>query len=237
MAVVPLGPSAFDAPVPPVSLAPRGPQRDATETNEETDRMARTTVADREANRMRLLQAAADEFARKGIDGANINEISLAAGLAKGTVYNHFDSKEALFLAVVEQACSHAASGAEQVPELAPTQTRLRAVLEADVEWVREHEAFAKVLVREVLTGDESRYPRVLAAGAPLIERIAMILREGVARGEVRGEVPVEQLALMFTGLADLAFLQHWGSGGLWPALDDIPDTVVEMFMHGAAPR
>jgi len=199
--------------------------------------MARTTVAEREANRMRLLEAAANEFARKGLDAANINEISLAAGLAKGTVYNHFASKEALFLAVVEQACLYAAAGAEQVPEQAPTHTRLRAVLQADVEWVRQNEAFAKVLVREVLTGEESRYPRVLAAAAPLIERIAMILRDGARRGEVRSGVPVEQLALTFTGLADLAFLQHWGSGGLWPSLEDLPDTVVEMFMHGAAPR
>ena len=199
--------------------------------------MARTTKAGREANRTRLLEAAADEFARKGLEAANINEISLSAGFAKGTVYNHFPSKEALFLAVVEQACLHAASGSEQVPGDAPTAVRLQAVLEADVEWVREHEAFAKVLVREVLTGDESRYPSVLAAGAPLIERIASILGDGVQRAEVRGEVPVGQLALTFTGLADLAFLQHWGSGGLWPALEEIPSTVVDMFMHGAAPR
>lgn len=199
--------------------------------------MARTTEAERQANRTRLLQAAADEFASKGLQGANINQISLSAGLAKGTVYNHFPSKDALFLAVVEQACEHAAAGDERVPADSPTDVRLRAVLEADVRWVREHEAFAKVLVREVLAGEESRYPSVLAAGAPLIERLVAIMRDGVRRGEVRGDVAPEQLALTFTGLADLAFLQHWGSGGRWPQLDQIPHTVVDMFINGAAPR
>ena len=74
--------------------------------------MARLTQQAKSENRQRLLDAAAAEFARRGLEEANINEISLAAGFAKGTVYNHFDSKEALFLAVVEEACELAAAGA-----------------------------------------------------------------------------------------------------------------------------
>ena len=40
--------------------------------------------------RQQLLQAAAEEFAGRGYSGANINRISLAAGFAKGTIYNYF---------------------------------------------------------------------------------------------------------------------------------------------------
>jgi len=52
--------------------------------------------------RQLLLEAAAEEFAREGYAGANINRISRAAGFAKGTIYNYFSSKRALMLALID---------------------------------------------------------------------------------------------------------------------------------------
>jgi len=199
--------------------------------------MPRLTEQSKSENRRRLLDAAAAEFARDGLDEANINEISLAAGFAKGTVYNHFSSKEELFLAVVEEACGLAADGARQLPPEAPTRERLHAVLASDVEWARAHEAFARVLVREVLTPNPRFYPRVLEAAAPFITRIREILADGVERGEVRSDIPVDELALVFVGLGDLALIQHWGSDGTWPPLEQIPKLMTGIFLEGAAPR
>jgi AcrR family transcriptional regulator len=197
--------------------------------------MARVTEQTKELHRTRLLEAAAAEFAQSGVDAANVNGISLSAGLAKGTVYNYFPSKEALFLAVVEQACTRAAQRAEPVAPDAPTKDRLRAILAGDIEWAREDEDFARVLVREALRADPRFYPRIIAAAAPFVEKVAEILGEGVERGEVRGDMPVERLALIFTGLGELALLQHWGTGGGWPALDEIPDLITGLFLDGAA--
>jgi TetR/AcrR family transcriptional regulator len=197
--------------------------------------MPRVTVEKKAENRERLLAAAADQFARLGLSGANINEISLAAGLAKGTVYNHFPSKEELFLAVVEEACQLAAQGAEELGPEASTRERLRAVLVSDVAWAREHEAFARVLVREVFTADPRFYPRVIEAAAPFISRVRSILADGVSRGEIRPEPPPEELALLFVGLGELGLVQHWGSDGAWPTLDQLPDLVVDVFLDGAA--
>jgi AcrR family transcriptional regulator len=197
----------------------------------------RLTEQSKGENRQRLLEAAAAEFARSGLEDANINEISLAAGFAKGTVYNHFPSKEALFLAVVEEACELAAAGAGEVPAEASTRERLRATLASDVEWARAHEDFARVLVREVLTPNPRFYPRVLEAAAPFLSRVQEILADGVRRGEVRADVPVGELALVFVGFGDLALIQHWGSGGAWPSLEQIPELTTGLFLDGAAPR
>jgi AcrR family transcriptional regulator len=188
-------------------------------------------------NRQRLLDAAAAEFARNGLDDANINQISLAAGFAKGTVYNHFPSKEALFLAVVQEACELAAAGIEGVSVDASTEERLRAALASDVEWARAHEAFAQVVVREVLTPNPRFYPQVIEAAAPFISRVRDILADGVKLGEVRADIPVEELALVFVGFGDLALIQHWGSEGAWPALEQIPDLITALFLEGALPR
>lgn len=195
--------------------------------------MVRITAEAKQANRARLLRAAAEQFALHGIDGANVNEISLAAGFAKGTVYNYFPSKEALFLAVVEEAYRLTERSAEPLPD-APTATRLVNLLNADIEWVRHHEPFARVLARETLNPNPRLYPHIVKAAAPLIDRVVAILRAGIDRGEVRADMPLERLALVFLGLGELALVQHWGSGGTWPQLHEIPAFVSELFLAGA---
>jgi AcrR family transcriptional regulator len=194
----------------------------------------RVTSEQKQVRRSRLLEAAAAEFAAAGVDGANVNRISVAAGLAKGTIYNYFPSKRELFLAVVAEASAQTAIGVGTVPDDAPIAQRLRAILESDVAWVREHEAFARVLVREALAGDPRFQPEILEAAAPFVERVAEIIAAGVERGEVRDDLAVDRLALMFSGLCELAVTLHWGAGGGWPALDEIPDLVTSLFLDGA---
>jgi AcrR family transcriptional regulator len=193
----------------------------------------RVTNEQKEAHRTRLLEAAAAEFAEAGVDGANVNRISLAAGLAKGTIYNYFPSKRDLFLAVVEAASSLAAAGGEARNADAPTAERLRAILESDVEWVREHEDFARVLVREALAGDPRHQAGIVAAAAPFVERVREIIAAGIERGEIRSELDVGQLALLFSGLCELAVSLHWGAGGGWPRLVEIPELVTGLFLDG----
>ena len=199
--------------------------------------MPRTSQQTQASNRSRLLEAAAAAFAREGLDAANINDISLGAGLAKGTVYNYFASKEALFAAVVEEACRRvSADAAVPGPEI-PTGERLRRLLAADIDWAQRNEAFARVLVGEVFSGKPELYGRVVEAATPYIGGVAEILDDGVARGEVRTDTAVAQLALIFTGLGLMALAQHWGSGGAWPPLETIPDLVTGLFLEGARPR
>jgi AcrR family transcriptional regulator len=55
---------------------------------------------DAEATKRRLLDAAADEFAERGIAGARIDRIAAAAGANKALIYSYFGNKEELFDAV-----------------------------------------------------------------------------------------------------------------------------------------
>jgi AcrR family transcriptional regulator len=149
-------------------------------------------------------------------------------------VYNYFASKQALFLAVVEEASARAAEGAEATPGDASTEQRLRALLLSDLEWVRRDQDFARVLVREALSADPRFYPDIVAAAAPFVQRVVEVLADGAARGDVRGDIAPEQLALVFTGLGELMLIQHWGSAGAWPPLDQIPGLVTRLFLEGA---
>jgi AcrR family transcriptional regulator len=60
-------------------------------------------VRDAEATRQRLLDAAAEEFAARGIAGARVDRIAQAAGSNKAQIYHYFGSKEALFEAVFDR--------------------------------------------------------------------------------------------------------------------------------------
>jgi AcrR family transcriptional regulator len=197
--------------------------------------MVRVTSQVKDLNRTRLLEAAAAEFAREGLAAANINRISVTAGLAKGTVYNYFPSKEALFLAVVQEACERMARRSDRVPPSAPTRSRLLAAVASDLEWAHGNEAFARVLVRESLAGDGRFLPQIEQAAAPYISHVTRILHDGVERGEIRGDVALGELALLFVGLGELALVHHWGTGGTWPLLGEIPSLVVRQFLEGAA--
>ena len=49
-----------------------------------------------------VVEAATELFARKGYAATSLEEVAAAARVSKGTVYGHFEGKEALFLAVME---------------------------------------------------------------------------------------------------------------------------------------
>jgi len=76
-----------------------------------TDRPLR---ADAQRNRERLLAAAASEFARRGA-GASLEEIARQAGLAIGTLYRHFPTREALFVAVHQAEVARVAGCADDL--------------------------------------------------------------------------------------------------------------------------
>jgi AcrR family transcriptional regulator len=198
--------------------------------------MVRVTADTKEATRAKLLEAAACEFGRVGLERASIDTISLAAGYAKGTIYNYFASKEELFLAVVEEASAQAAVAAA-VPGAAPARQRLQAVLAAFCDWAGAHEAFARVLVRECLMGTPALHARVIDAEAPFTGELTAILDEGARRRQLRTDLPSEQLALAIAGLTDLALAQHWASGGTNPMREEIPELVLRVVLDGRPHR
>ncbi|WP_320669541.1 TetR/AcrR family transcriptional regulator [Patulibacter defluvii] len=78
-----------------------------------TSRMARR----RAETRARLTNAARELFAEQGFDVTRINEITDRADVGFGSFYNHFDSKDAIVEAVIEQAVEAHASAVDALTE------------------------------------------------------------------------------------------------------------------------
>jgi AcrR family transcriptional regulator len=86
----------------------------------------RLTSPKREARYRQLLQAALQVFARDGIDAASVADIAEAAGVAKGSVYLYFDSKEALAGDLVRHLFTYADDGLRLSEEDQPLQRIVR---------------------------------------------------------------------------------------------------------------
>jgi AcrR family transcriptional regulator len=154
--------------------------------------MPRHKKADRQEimseTRHLLLRAAAAEFAREGYGGANINRISKAAGFAKGTIYNYFDSKKSLIFAIIDEtAKAHLDFIAEQVRQEEDAGRRLECFFEAGFAFVAEHLAQAQVMVNVLHGHDVEFKQRMYTAYQPMFQLVGReIVAAGIAQGAFR---------------------------------------------------
>lgn len=197
--------------------------------------MPRVSEATKLEHRQRLLEAAAAEFAVKGLDAARIDDISLAAGLAKGTIYNYFDSKVDVFRAVVEEWARRTAEERESVPDDAPIRDQLLAIVRGDMNVVADMEEFARTAMREVLTAPSEAVSQILPAWDPVDREIERIITTAQRRGELRADRSAEELVRVFFTLTNGLLIEHWLPGSN-VELTDIPALVVDYYLDGALP-
>jgi AcrR family transcriptional regulator len=151
--------------------------------------------------RQRLLQAATVEFAREGYAQANINRISKAAGFAKGTVYNYFDSKRALMLALIDEiAASHFAFVSALVDQEEDPACRLERFFEAGFAWVTENLDQGRVMITTLNGPDPEFKVHMYEAYQPMFQLVGReIVAVGVAQEVFRQVEPEAAARLLMT--------------------------------------
>ena len=198
--------------------------------------MPRVSAETKAEHRDRLLTAAAAEFADKGLDGARVDDISVAAGLAKGTIYNYFDSKVDVFRAVIEEWAARIADTREPVGDDAPIEEQLLAILKADMRVTGEIEEFARTAFREVLTATHDVRADLVPAWDPVDAEIERLIGRAQERGELRDDRSARELTRFFVTLVNGLLVDHW-----FPEsdiqLDDIPTLVLDYYLDGARTR
>lgn len=141
-----------------------------------------------------ILRAAAEVFTEKGFASARIEDVAQRAGIAKGTVYLHFASKEALFKALVETVVAPSVGHMEELmrDDEIPSAELLRRVLGVVRGEILGTER--RRVVRLVVT-EGHRFPDIARLYHDKVIRRAMgLLRRIVERGIVRGEFAHDEL-------------------------------------------
>ncbi len=137
-----------------------------------------------------IMEAGLQEFALNGMAATRLEDIARRAGIAKGTIYRYFDSKEELFIAVVR---SRVVLSLDQVEELVgafPGDTKhlLRLVL---TEIYRKFAGSEISAIMRILIVEGKRFPtlvelyhrEVISKGVAVL---SLIINRGIERGEVR---------------------------------------------------
>ena len=151
-----------------------------------------------------IVRAAGRAFARSGYAGARIEDIAAAAHVTKPIVYRHFDSKKALYMALLEKHEADLPSFIERVDlEGLPLDQLVRAILEHWFDYVRENQHDWVMLFRD-RSGDGEIQALRLRVNARARDVIATFITEH-AGGRIPGEQIEPTAEALTNGLAGLA--------------------------------
>jgi AcrR family transcriptional regulator len=149
-----------------------------------------------------IIEAAGPIFGDRGYDGTRLDDIAAAAGVTKPILYRHFDSKAALYVALLERHRADLAGFAALVPAEGPLRERLRTVLEAWLAYVEAHSYAWRMLFRDSGGGPEIQAFRLQVharARAVLAGLIRSLAERPIPRHELQ---PLAELISM--GMASL---------------------------------
>ncbi|WP_247711342.1 TetR/AcrR family transcriptional regulator [Qipengyuania gelatinilytica] len=142
-----------------------------------------------------MLDAAAGEFGDHGFHEASISSITRRAGVALGSFYTYFDSKDAIFRALVQDMSEAVKVAAREaiVPDMQPLEIE-RAALQAFLEFAGEHKEVYRIIDEAEFVDPQSYRDHYETVAARIRER----LETGGAKGELRhGLGEIEAWALM----------------------------------------
>ncbi|MDA0184796.1 TetR family transcriptional regulator [Solirubrobacter phytolaccae] len=155
---------------------------------------------DRERTRAEILDVATREFASRGYSGARVDDIAERTRTTKRMLYYYFDSKEGLFVAVLERAYAaiRDAERAVDVDHLDPV-AAIRRLAELTFDHHEAHPDFIRLVSIENIHRGEHMGDSLAAINAPAVERIDRILRRGREAGEFRDDVDAVDLHMLIS--------------------------------------
>src|SRR5919106_2094042 len=114
----------------------------------------RLPVAERRAL---IVEAAGRLFGAHGYDATRLDDIAAAAGVTKPVLYRHFESKRALYLALLERHRDDLGQFAALFPDQGSLDERIRTVVEIWLDYVEAHSYAWRMLFRDTGGGPEVR--------------------------------------------------------------------------------
>jgi len=167
--------------------------------------VAPSRTNDPERTRADILQVAMTEFADKGLSGARIDAIADATRTSKRMIYYYFDSKEGLYLAVLEEAYRRIrrTEGDLQLDNL-PPEDALRRLVEFTFDHHAGNEAFIRIVMNENIERGKylAQSQIIQELNVPAISAIERLYARGVASGDFRPGLDAVDLHASISALA-----------------------------------
>ncbi|MFI8099855.1 TetR/AcrR family transcriptional regulator [Streptomyces sp. NPDC086023] len=180
----------------------------------------------RQATRQKLYEAAVTLIAEQGFSATTVDEIAERAGVAKGTVYYNFASKTVLFEELLRHGVglltASLREAADGVRSRGGTSVEaLDAMIRAGLVFIDAYPAFTQLYVAELWRTNRAWQSTLMVVRGEAVAVVESVLREGVERGELSGEIDVPLTAAALVGMVLVAALD-WQSFQSERSIDDV---------------
>jgi len=166
----------------------------------------------KEETKERILRAALRLFREKGLDKTTTRQISKEAGIAEGTLFNYFKTKEDLALYFFQKETENLIDWfrGDKRLQKAPLPEQLFAILHRQLEYIEPYEDFIGAVFCRSLQPTSTLSPLSFESQELRLKYLRFI-REILANAEQSGELPrVGDLGAYAVGLFYLGIVAHW---------------------------
>ena len=184
-----------------------------------------------------ILRAATRVFARNGYFNSKVADIASAAGVADGTVYLYFKSKEEILHSIFDRSVGEAITeGRRQLEAISDPREKLRRIAHLHLERLGADRDLAVVFQVE-LRGSTKFMEEFSAAGfAEYLRMIRTSIEEGQLAGVFRAEINAKVAAKIFFGALD-EMATNWILTKRRYKLAPLADQVLDIFLNGVSTR
>jgi len=188
--------------------------------------------------RERILDAAVRVFAKKGFHATRVSEVAKAAGVADGTIYLYFKSKDELLVSLFEDRVERLLTFLQtELPATSGASAKLRRIIELQLGLLEGERDLAEVVT--VILRQSTKLMKEYAAPkfTAYLDAIARVVADGQASGELRGDVSPHLAARAIFGALD-GITMTWAlgkadRGGLVRASGQL----AELVLRGLSPQ
>jgi len=163
--------------------------------------------------RERILSAAVRVFAKKGFHATRVSEVAKAAGVADGTIYLYFKSKDELLVSLFESRVERLLAFLHtELPPTVGAAAKLRRIIELQLGLLEGERDLAEVVT--VILRQSTKLMKEYAAPkfTAYLDAIARVVADGQASGELRGDVSPHLAARAIFGALD-GITMTWALG------------------------
>ncbi|HEX4755482.1 MAG TPA: TetR/AcrR family transcriptional regulator [Candidatus Dormibacteraeota bacterium] len=155
--------------------------------------------------RERIIEAATEVFARRGVHGTRVADIAERAGIAYGLVYHHFRNKEEILSAIFAERWAQYVAYLEELARTpAPFRERMRRLIHFWVETYRQDNDLMTVMINEITRSYEFLESHDITAVLVAFDPIERIIAEGRDNGEVRADLDARLATYVVLGVAEM---------------------------------
>ena len=125
-------------------------------------------------------------FAEKGYDATSIEDITESVGVAKGTLYYHFTSKEEIFDFLIEEGIKLLQNSVDiKTAKYSNYLDKIKAIVLIQIKIVNKYENLINIILTQ-LWGKEKRNQKCQKLIYDYIDKIEQIVKEGIKKGQIK---------------------------------------------------